>query len=124
MISIGRKMLKSAFVIRQKKAGEHCWRGEMGPIRCNARKGSVRMLARTLLVKLSIILSSFRSTKFCLDTHIMTENQGLHLIAILPDHEFRFSRANDHDLIRLERFILVTYKKRGNISFEVTLVAT
>ena len=28
--------------------------------------------------------------------------QGLHLIAILPDHEFRFSRANDHDLIRLE----------------------
>ena len=41
--------------------------------------------------------------------------QGLHLIAILPDHEFRFSRANDHDLIRLERFTLVTYKKRGNI---------
>ena len=39
--------------------------------------------------------------------------QGLHLIAILPDHEFRFSRANDHDLIRLERFTLVTYKKRG-----------
>ena len=41
--------------------------------------------------------------------------QGLHLIAILPDHELRFSRANDHDLIRLERFTLVTYKKRGNI---------
>ena len=30
--------------------------------------------------------------------------QGLHLIAILPDREFRFSRANNHDLIRLERF--------------------
>ena len=36
-----------------------------------------------------------RNTKY-------TRNQGLHLIAILPDHEFRFSRANDHDLIRLE----------------------
>ena len=41
------------------------------------------------------------------------EEQGLHLIAISPDHELQFSRANDHDLIRLERFTLVTYKKRG-----------
>ena len=48
----------------------------------------------------------------------MNAFQGLHLIAILPDHEFRFSRANDHDLIRLERFTLVTYKKRGNIMFK------
>ena len=43
------------------------------------------MLARTLLVKLSIILSSFRSTKFCLDTHIMTENAKWHE-QVKPSH--------------------------------------
>ena len=45
--------------------------------------------------------------------HDIPATHCLHLIAILPDHELRFSRANDHDLIRLERFTLVTYKKRG-----------
>ena len=57
-------------------------------------------------------LPYFLHTKLCGISNLGFD-QGLHLIAILPDHEFRFSRANDHDLIRLERFTLVTYKKRG-----------
>ena len=44
-------------------------------------------------------MGPLKKSKYCVGIERVCERQGLHLIAILPDHDFRFSRANSHDLI-------------------------